>query len=126
MKIKYQMCSQYPDNRYPVLWIPHLIAILTLLAGCFKMKIAICKKFLGLLLIIFHSFWLVLDIMCYSPVVNTSIALFAGLYFTLLVISGVFDGLLQYCKCWGKEEEPILDRLIRQIDVMEELEAETV
>ena len=103
------------------LWIPHLIMVLSLLAGCFKLKYAICKKFIGIMLLIFHSFWLVGDLMCYTPIISSTMALFGGMYFTLLVTIGVFDGLLVYCKCWGKRQpdEPVLDKLLREIEEAE-------
>jgi len=115
------MCNQYQDNRYPVLWIPHLIMVLTLFIGCIKMKYAICKKFIGFLLIIFHSFWLVGDAMCYFPIISNTFALFAGMYMTLLITAGAFDRFLMYCRCWG-QEEPVLDKLLRQIEEREEEE----
>lgn len=109
------MCHQYQDNRYPVLWIPHLIMIITTLIGLFRMKVAICKKFIGFTLIIFYSFWLVSDVMCYTPIITSVMALFFGMYISILILSGVFDGLLVYCKCWGQEEQ-ILDKLIREVE----------
>ena len=115
------MCNKYSDNHYSVLWILHLIMVLTLFIGC-NMRYAICKKFIGFLLIIFHSFWLVGDIMCYTPELNSVFALFSGMYITILITAGGFDGLLVYCKCWGKEE-PVLDKLLKQIEEEEKEKA---
>lgn len=119
------MCKQYQDNRYPILWIPHLIMVISLLIGCIKLRYAICKKFIGFILMIYHSFWLVGDIMCYTPVMSNSIALFSSMYVSLLITTGLFDGLLVYCKCWGKEEEePILHKFLSEIEEEDEQKTE--
>ena len=115
------MCHQYQDNRYPILWIFHMFMVISMFIGCIKLKYAICKKFIGFLLIIYHSFWLVGDVMCYTPVINSTIALFIGMYITLLITVGIFDGLLSYCKCWGHEDTGI-DKLLRQIEKEEKEE----
>lgn len=121
------MCHQYSDNRYPLLWIGHGIMVLTLLLGCFKKKYAICKKFIGLLLMIFHSFWLVGDISCYTPVIYNVIALFSGMYITLLIAGQTFDGCLGYCKCWGREtqDDAIMKNLQKQLQISSKSNADS-
>jgi len=104
-KLLYKMCQFYPDNRYQYIWIGHCIMVLTLFMGCFSKKYAICKKFLAFLLIIYHSFWLVGDLLCSIPLFHSTIALFVGMYMALLILAQVFDCFLIHCKCWGKEEE---------------------
>ena len=98
------MCKEYIDNRYPILWIPHAIMVLSIFIGLFSKRFAICKKFFALILLTLHSYWLVGDLTCHTPVMNNAIGLFINMYFLLLILFGFFDSLLRYCKCWGKEE----------------------
>jgi len=109
------MCNQYQNNSYPVLWILHLIMVLSIMIGIFKLNYTIIKKFIGFVLLVFHSFWLVVDIMCYVPTIGTTIALFFGMYLSILTVIGVFD-----CRCF--DQDAILEDYLNQIDIEENSE----
>lgn len=105
------MCDKYKNNNYQYLWTFHFFVVLVLFACLIKIQCSACKRLMASLFIVFHTFWGIADLLCYSQVLPNVVALFLGVYLSTLTIFNIYDECLDHfrCLCCKKSDESLLD-----------------